>query len=178
MPPIWTRYRASEISRHSKTIQNKLEMFPEDPRNLLINGKVGRGKTDLAFCLIKKFIEYKAKKEFKKYSMTVPKVFITEALLLIRNVKKIYKDSDEFEFFRSGYDFYFIDGIGDSIPTDDAYCIEQIINYLYIHDKQFIITTNLSPEQFGQRYGERVASRLSECATSLELKGKDWRIPK
>ena len=79
-------------------------------------------------------------------------------------------------------DFLFIDDLGTEPIINNV-----TLNYLFLvlaerdrFEKPVIITTNLSPENILDRYGERIYSRLSSKLTSANfyIEGKDLRLQK
>lgn len=52
----------------------------------------------------------------------------------------------------------------------------RLVNHRYEHELPTLITSNVTPKDLGSALGERVASRLSEMATRVVLKGADRRI--
>lgn len=74
-------------------------------------------------------------------------------------------------------DYLFIDDIGSEKLSD--YVIEFlyiIVNGRYENMKRTVLATNLSIEEFGNRYGDRILSRLSEMCVFKEMIGDDRRI--
>lgn len=51
----------------------------------------------------------------------------------------------------------------------------RLINHRYEHGLATIFTSNVPPKELGERLGERVASRLTEMARPVVLKGSDRR---
>lgn len=52
----------------------------------------------------------------------------------------------------------------------------RLINHRYEHELPTLITSNVPPKELSNAIGERVASRLSEMATRVVLKGADRRL--
>ena len=74
-------------------------------------------------------------------------------------------------------DYVFIDDIGAEKMSDFvAEFLYLLIDARYRNMKKTIISTNLTPEDFEERYGERLLSRIYEMCVSLELQGEDKRI--
>jgi DNA replication protein DnaC len=42
--------------------------------------------------------------------------------------------------------------------------------------KRIVLTTNLQFKDFGNRYGDRILSRIAEMCVLVELKGEDKRL--
>jgi DNA replication protein DnaC len=74
-------------------------------------------------------------------------------------------------------DYLFIDDIGAEKLSD--FVVEflyLIVNKRYENMKRTVFATNLSVEDFIEKYGERIMSRISEMCILHELKGEDKRI--
>jgi DNA replication protein DnaC len=73
--------------------------------------------------------------------------------------------------------YLFIDDIGAEKTSD--FVIEflyQLVNKRYENMKRTVLVTNLTLEEFAQRYGDRILSRIQEMCVLLEIKGEDKRI--
>jgi len=69
-----------------------------------------------------------------------------------------------------------IDDIGGEYRTEWGEAeIEYVISRRYDKQRMTILTSNLSPEKLGERYGERVIDRIREVATILTLVGPSYR---
>jgi DNA replication protein DnaC len=69
-----------------------------------------------------------------------------------------------------------IDDVGatkDSAWTDEVF--DRLINARYEWMRPTLITTNVAPGEFGEKFGERVTSRLMEMATVVPFLGPDLR---
>jgi DNA replication protein DnaC len=69
-----------------------------------------------------------------------------------------------------------IDDVGatkDSAWTDEVF--DRLINARYEWLRPTLITTNVAPGEFGEKFGERVTSRLMEMATVVPFMGPDLR---
>ena len=56
--------------------------------------------------------------------------------------------------------------------------LDELIDVYVGRRARLIITTNLTPEKFHKRYGERIASRLRENARWKSISATDMRKPK
>jgi DNA replication protein DnaC len=52
---------------------------------------------------------------------------------------------------------------------------DELIDALYSSETCTVITTNLPPKVLAERYGDRVADRIAECATWIAVGGKSMR---
>jgi DNA replication protein DnaC len=69
-----------------------------------------------------------------------------------------------------------IDDVGatkDTAWTDEVF--DRLINVRYEWMRPTLITTNVIPGEFSEKFGERVASRLSEMASVVPFTGPDLR---
>lgn len=55
--------------------------------------------------------------------------------------------------------------------------LDELVDAFYSDLRPLVITTNSGPEDFRQRYGERIADRLRECGRWISLNGKSLRRP-
>lgn len=70
-----------------------------------------------------------------------------------------------------------IDDLGAENHTDFAQeILYAVINKVYERETKLIVATNLTPEQIGEKYGDRIISRLAEMCVFVELKGEDRRL--
>lgn len=134
-------------------------------------GKAGTGKTYLASCAVKTAIE-------RGYSA----VFVT-AFTFVSDMTKYHTTfNDSREGFLSPYidcDLLAIDDLGTE-PINKNVTLEYL--YLVLNERQLagkhtIITSNLTMNEIGVRYGERITSRLFDNKTcnTHEFNGSDIR---
>lgn len=70
-----------------------------------------------------------------------------------------------------------VDDVGatkDTAWTDEVF--DRLINARYEWIRPTLITTNVAPGEFGEKFGERVTSRLIEMATVVPFTGPDLRL--
>ncbi len=73
-------------------------------------------------------------------------------------------------------DIIFIDDVGVEKNTEwSQEMFYMVINEIYVHEKTLFITTNLSLEDFAQKYGDRIVDRLAELCDFHEMKGINRR---
>lgn len=76
-----------------------------------------------------------------------------------------------------GKSFVFIDDIGAEKQTEwSQEMLYLIINKLYETNKPLFITTNLSLEEFTNKYGDRLVSRIAEMCEVKEVTGDNRRL--
>lgn len=142
--------------------------YPQsESRDLLLSGASGLGKTFLLHAMAEKLIERDIN------------VLLISAYRLIELLRKDYfsNDNNAEDIFRT--DVLMIDDLG-SEPLMQNVTVEQLFNLLnerQTHNLSTVISTNLTLEEFRNRYTERTASRLMDrrfCKV-LTLEGKDIR---
>lgn len=131
-------------------------------KGLWISGDVGVGKTFIAEVLVRML----------KYSGS--SMFRTHALGLI----DILNGEEKERLFSSPL---FIDDLGAEEPIINYYGtkirpIYEVLNRRYL-DQRFnmIVTTNLSPSQIEERYGDRVRDRIKEMFNVIKITGQSLR---
>ncbi len=147
------------------------EKFDEtQTRNLLITGGAGTGKTFAAECIANQL------KSKGKSVVFLPAIKLNEVLL------EYYKSSGSDKRYIFDYltatDLLVIDDLGTE-PILNNVTVEYItavISERLAKQKAFIITTNFSLGEIGERYTERLLSRLSGKETKrLEIGSQDLR---
>lgn len=151
------------------------EKYPTSKyKNLVLCGKTGVGKTFLTECIINALS--------KKF---VPTLFVTAFGL--NNTSLKYHTT--FDNTKSSIleplltcDVLVIDDLGTEpiLKNVTAEYLYLIINERAIHNLTTIVTTNLTPNDINNRYGERIFSRLFNKSNSLAFNfdGCDLRIKK
>jgi len=151
------------------------EKYPTSKyKNLVLCGKTGVGKTYLTECIINALS--------KKF---VPTLFVTAFGL--NNTSLKYHTT--FDNTKSSIlepllscDVLVIDDLGTEpiLKNVTAEYLYLIINERAIHNLTTIVTTNLTPNDINNRYGERIFSRLFNKSNSLAFNfdGNDLRIKK
>lgn len=151
------------------------EKYPTSKyKNLVLCGKTGVGKTYLTECIINALS--------KKF---VPTLFVTSFGL--NNTCLKYHTT--FDNTKSSVlepllncDVLVVDDLGTEpiLKNVTAEYLYLIINERAIHNLTTIVTTNLSPNDINNRYGERIFSRLFNKSNSLVFffDGNDLRIKK
>ncbi len=142
--------------------------------NVLLIGKTGAGKTYLMQCMANKLIE----------SESI--VYFTSAFEMNQNLLKYHTTFDETKADNIALllepDYLFIDDLGTE-PLLKNVTVEGMYNVIserMRNNKKTVISTNLSPKQIQDYYGDRVFSRLL-CQTSslvLNVENSDLRLKK
>ena len=132
--------------------------------SLLIQGKTGCGKTVLAKTLAKTI----AVRNLCPY--TVPMTYLVSYV----------KMNDELPEFVYEDRMLVLDDVGTEPLEVQMYgnryeLFNEILYARYAKYQPTAITTNLSLEEFGKKYGQRIASRMTEMFDNLVLRGEDLR---
>lgn len=139
---------------------------------LLLYGTIGSGKTTLAraICNLIGILYNSAISSDRKA------VYRVSALALAKNV------ADDPAYFNKlkNQDLLFIDDIGTEPASVKSWGNEYspVTELIYArYDRQLftIISSNLKDEDFGDRYGERIADRLEEMFERLHYQNKSYR---
>ncbi len=145
--------------------------FSGSTDNLFIYGKTGTGKTFLSSCIAKEILE-------QGYS-----VVYVSAVRLFKLLSDAAFNKENGRDRRADHlydcDLLIIDDMGtelfNSFTGSELFCI---INERALDRRHTIISTNLSIEQFRDRYSERIFSRIASNYIMIKLIGDDIRIRK
>lgn len=139
---------------------------------LLYGAACGTGKTTLAnaMCTLIDYIFY------SPYSNDRKSVTRVTAL----NLVKIYSDSPDYYRKLVNTELLCIDDIGTEpvnikIYGNEFSPVTELIYNRYDNQRMTIATSNLSEEQLGERYGERINDRLREFFDRMHFDGKSYR---
>lgn len=169
-------YEGEDLERFKNTVttsRNFINNFNSDYHNLFFYGTVGTGKSFLSGCIAKELIE-------KGHS-----VIYFSAVGLFETLSRYkfdYKNMDELhksyeDLFQC--DLLIIDDLGteytNSLVTSQLF---SLINERHLQKKATLISTNLSLEEFRNRYSDRIFSRITIHYELCKLTGPDIRIYK
>ena len=169
-------YEGEDLERFKNTVttsRNFINNFNSDYHNLFFYGTVGTGKSFLSGCIAKELIE-------KGHSV----IYFSAAGLFetLSRYKFDYKNMDELhksyeDLFQC--DLLIIDDLGteytNSLVTSQLF---SLINERHLQKKATLISTNLSLEEFRNRYSDRIFSRITIHYELCKLTGPDIRIYK
>lgn len=169
-------YEGEDLTRFKNTVvtcRNFINNFNSDYHNLFFYGTVGTGKSFLSGCVAKELIE-------SGHSV----IYFSAASLFdtLSKIKFDYKNQDglhkEYEDLYQ-CDLLIIDDLGTEY-TNNLINSElfSLINDRHIRQKATIISTNLSLEDFRNRYSDRVFSRITSNFEICKLTGPDIRMYK
>jgi DNA replication protein DnaC len=135
--------------------------------SLLLLGPTGVGKTHETYGAIRVLAESGA---------SVNWVITTAADMYARLRPRHRVDSEEeFERYQKAR-VLVIDDIGAAKGSEFTEEINyRLINHRYQNEMPTLVTSNIPPKELGSALGERVASRLTEMAQRVVLKGADRR---
>jgi len=175
---IPTRYRQATIAHPQVAAwATKLITLARDTRpvpriahgpSLLVLGPTGTGKTHNAYAAITTLATSGA---------ACPWHALTAADLYAR-LRPRHGIDTENEFDKlTRTALLFIDDIGAAKSTEWNEEINyRLINHRYENEQPTLITSNVPPQHLANALGERVASRLTEMADRVVLKGADRRL--
>lgn len=155
--------------------------------SLFLTGIPGSGKTHLAVALLNEwFAESMVMGEEGPYPSKGTPVFLPAVELLLE-IKSSWdeKESAQAESEKMILDKYsrkpllVIDDLGaEKISEWSRQVVYLLIDRRYRDCKQTIITSNLSIQALANQLDARIASRISEMGSILEMENKDYRVMK
>ena len=137
---------------------------------MLTYGDCGTGKTHMAVAITKELL------------LKARKVVFTSMADLTFEIKKAFKtnaESTEEELMKRYLkcEYLVLDDFGIEKTTE---WVQQTANYLICkrdsNNMPTIVTSNLSPDEIGNAYGDRVASRLIGDHGAIHFTGPDYRL--
>ena len=165
----------SPLTTAKKVVSSAREFianFETSSENLLINGPTGVGKTFLCNSITKELLD---KGHFIIY-LTAGKFF---ELLGDSTFNKNLSNGDFVSENIFKCDLLLIDDLGTELMTRFVESmLFEVVNERILQGKHTVISTNLSLDQIGERYGDRIFSRFCGSYTLLSLIGDDIRIKK
>lgn len=158
---------AADFSR--KFVQN----FKQDYHNLFFYGTVGTGKSFLSGCIANELL----KQGFSVIYFSASGLFDTLARYAFD--AKLKEEQHDFCEDIYGCDLLIIDDLGTEVTN--SFVSSQLfvcLNERHLRRKAVIISTNLTLEEFRDRYSDRIFSRITSNFTLRKLTGPDIRIYK
>ena len=140
-------------------------------RNLLLNGNTGVGKTFLTNCIEKDLLD----RGYTVLYLSAFRLFEIFSYYRFGDRERSQKASMDFDTILD-CDLLVIDDLGTEIPS--SYTTSQLFICLEERDLRHaptLISTNLSMDELGKRYSDRIASRLFTFQY-IKLFGKDIRV--
>lgn len=147
---------------------------PEQKRYLMLTGQTGLGKTFLTHCIAKALID-------KGYSV----IYYSAGELFDQLAKDRFgrvKEEEREEYGQdllSVCDLLIIDDLGTEL-TNSFVGTEffQLLNTRIMRGKGIVLSTNLSAQEIGRTYSDRISSRIMEHFILIRAYGEDIRIRK
>lgn len=173
------RYKLNISPRENiQNIKKIAEKFCENvkdknQKNLLFIGNTGTGKTFLSNSIAKKAME----KGNTVLYQTAPVLMDT-----VLDIKFSYnkEDANKERYYRIlDVDVLIIDDLGTETLNNNKFTeLFNIINTRLLKDKKTVISTNLTLNELGQEYDERIISRLIGNYIICKFVGEDIRLKK
>ncbi len=137
--------------------------------NLLFYGNTGQGKTFLCSCIAKALIDQGKQVVYQ----TAYKLF--EA---IGNYRFASDDAAKMRYqLLSQCDLLIIDDLGTELMNTFTHSeLFNLINMRLLEQKKTIISTNLSPQELSEQYGDRIISRIIGHYRIMRFFGEDLRF--
>ena len=141
----------------------------KDSENLIFFGSTGLGKTYLCNCIAKSLLD-------KGYVVVYQTSF--KLLEIVENYKFKKSDSELYQLIFD-CDLLIIDDLGTEFTnTFTNIEIFNILNTRLLNKKSIVISTNLSPIEIANVYGDRITSRIVANFNLLRFYGSDLRWEK
>lgn len=158
-----SRYTEATIENLPTVLKNAIETAKKERKGIFVYGGTGTGKTYFLHALRNQF--------------RVPVESWVEIMVDIASApyQGQYYPIDRI----TEKDKYSIDDIGVEHQDNQGKNVSMLyilINRMYNREGMLFLTTNLTLEQFRERYGDRILSRIVEMCEMVELTGEDKRI--
>lgn len=161
-----------EILKAEQFIEESKEEYSDDirkikklKRGLFIDGITGSGKTHTLYAVrsvLKSWGKTTAVENWVKLLFELKRDNFSRVDSLIKNMIES--------------DYIFIDDVGAENQSGwNQEILYLILDQAYIHEKKLFMTTNLTEDEFTEKYGNRLASRIGEMCVRIEMPNKDWR---
>lgn len=149
---------AKKIKTACVEYSEKYREFEKEKKNsMILVGKVGSGKTHLGMAMANELL----KKGIGVLYVSYPS--------MVHELKQVSMNTEEFNRIINGYKncrILFIDDFMKALKEADLNYIYQIVNYRYLNNKPFIITSEFMPSKWSD-IDEAIGTRLYEMAKSI-----------
>lgn len=169
-------YKGEDLQRFRSAADSALKFvqnFKQDYHNLFFYGTVGTGKSFLSGCIANELL----KQGCSVIYFSASALFDTLARYAFD--AKVKAEQHEFCEDIYGCDLLIIDDLGTEVTN--SFVSSQLfvcLNERQLRRKSTIISTNLTLEEFRDRYSDRLFSRVTSGFTLRKLTGPDIRICK
>lgn len=168
---VWPDYGTSpraNMERNFDVCRDYAQQFSKGSGNLLLSGGTGLGKTFLSACIARVVSE----SGFSVVYDTAISIFAK-----LENDKFRPDEETAAEVRRcESCDLLILDDLGTEMTTSFVQsALYQLVNGRMIAGRSTIISTNLAPEELGQRYGAAILSRIEGGYEILPFFGEDIR---
>lgn len=156
------RYKEATTENLTEVFKEAIKKALEEDKGLFIYGNTGVGKTYAMHALTR-----------------INGGDVENFVSLLSEFKDYFNKGDYFGNLKmlTSKDRLFIDDIGAEKMSDFVQeFLYLIINRRYENMKRTVLSTNLTLDDFRERYGDRLLSRIAEMCLLVELKGEDRRI--
>ena len=168
---VWDSYGVSpraNMERNFDVCRDYADQFARGGGNLLLSGGTGLGKTFLSACIARVVSE----NGFSVVYDTAASVFSRFEDAKFRRDDGGSEDADRC----MRCDLLILDDLGTEMTTSFVQsALYQIVNGRLMAGRSTIISTNLAPEELGQRYGAAILSRIEGGYEILPFFGEDIR---
>lgn len=146
-----------------------LEVMVREGRGLVLAGQTGRGKTSLSVCVLRALIElHVGQGQFA----TAPGLH--ERLNVLRDTNREEWARLESRLVKGR--LLVLDDLGaENLTAAVQARWDALVTDRYNEQRSLIVTTNLTPKNIAQRYGERILSRLAATCDVVTFVGPDLR---
>lgn len=169
-------YKGEDLQRFHAAVDFSREFvqnFKQDYHNLFFYGTVGTGKSFLSGCIANELLQ----QGYSVIYFSASGLFDT----LARYAFDAKSKEEQYNFCEDIYscDLLIIDDLGTEVTN--SFVSSQLfvcLNERQLRKKSTIISTNLTLEEFRDRYSDRIFSRITSGFTLRKLTGPDIRIYK
>lgn len=170
------KYKNSPLE-NIRRIREESVRFIEDfenpnRKNLIFYGTPGTGKTFLCTCIAKELMNGQKTVFYQSASDlfdVLSEFTFSKEEIRREELRKVYQ-------WVHDADLLIIDDLGSELTNSfTVNMLFNILNHRMMNERKMILSTNLSPNELHERYGERIASRLVMGFDYYRFYGKDLR---